>query len=53
MIDLGQIKIINNLTAEAVIERLKVQLSSVRPGSTKPMNSWENLSNSLKPEGDS
>tara|TARA_R110002096_G_scaffold30872_3_gene91644 strand:+ start:407 stop:922 length:516 start_codon:yes stop_codon:yes gene_type:complete len=53
MIDLGQIKIINNLTAEAVIKRLKSQLSSVRPGSKrgKPMNNWESLSNSLNPEG--
>ena len=53
MLDLGQIKILNNLTAEAVIERLKVQLSSVRPGSKrgKPMNNWKALSESLKPEG--
>lgn len=51
MIDLGQIKILNNLTAEAVIEKLQNQLSSVRPGSAKPMNNWRALSNSLKPEG--
>jgi hypothetical protein len=51
MIDLGTVKILNNLTAQAVIERLQNQLSAVRPGSTKPMNNWKALSNSLKPEG--
>jgi hypothetical protein len=51
MIDLGQIKILNNLTAEAVIKKLQNQLSSVRPGSKNPINNWKALSNSLNPEG--
>lgn len=51
MIDLGTVKIINNLTADAIIERLKLQLSTVRPGSTRPMNNWKSLSESLESEG--
>ena len=53
MIDLGSVKILNNLAADAVIERLKTQLSTVRPGSryNKPMNNSEKLSKSLEFKG--
>tara|TARA_R100000541_G_scaffold42454_2_gene49768 strand:- start:495 stop:1001 length:507 start_codon:yes stop_codon:yes gene_type:complete len=51
MIDLGSVKILNNLAAEAVIKRLKTQLSTPRPGSAKPMNNWKSLSKSLEFKG--
>ena len=53
MIDLGSVKILNNLAADAVIERLKTQLSTPRPGSkyNRPMNNWKALSESLNFQG--
>ncbi len=51
MIDLSDIKTINDLTAKAVIERLKIQLSIVRSGSDNAINTWGKLSDSLNPEG--
>jgi hypothetical protein len=53
MIDLGSVKILNNLAADAVIQRLKTQLSTPRPGSkyNRPMNNWKALSESLEFKG--